>query len=135
MIRKLLLLGAFVALTFFAGAFMAGTTSVPATAAPLMSTVPHVDMSTNVQDVARRCGPWNNWCRPRVGGCIMVGGVRFCVGSGGTRCHWYNGVRYCRSGPGPGPAASCIRLNGHRYCNYKHRGDCVRVNRVRYCRF
>ncbi len=140
MLRKLLF-GAAIALALLTGAFMPGTVSENAVAAPMMSTATHIDMTANVLDVRQNCGPWNNYCRPsigggNVGGCVTVGGVRFCMGTGGTNCHWYNGVRYCNNDrPVPPPAARCIRLNNHLYCSYKHRADCVRVNRQTYCRF
>jgi hypothetical protein len=159
MVRKLLF-SAFAALVLAGGLLMAS--AFPGSAAPMMSPVTQAQPGNNVIPVAA-CGPWNNWCRPRVGpdcgpwnnwcgqqsqcgpwnnwckpssggGCITVGGVQLCVGGTGSNCHWYNGARYCNNGPGPS-AGSCVFVNGARYCSYKRAGDCIRVNGRRYCRY
>ncbi len=148
MFRKFLFT-AFAALVVAGGLLM--TSAVPGDTAPVtMSIAPHVQVNNDLIQV-RTCGPWNNWCGnaaqcgqwnnwcgrgPGGGGasgCITVGGVRFCVGTGGSNCHWHNGVRYCNNGPVF--VKKCIRVNGHKYCNYKNQSQCIRVNGVRYCRY
>ncbi len=148
MLRKLLF-SALTALVLAGGILM--TSAVPGDTAPvMMSPAPHVQVDNNLIQV-RACGPWNNWCGNGVqcgrwnnwcgrgpggggpSGCITLGGVQFCVGNGGTNCHWHNGVRYCNNGPGPAPG-KCIVVNGHQYCTYKH-NNCIRVNGTRYCRY
>ncbi len=155
MLRKLLF-SAFAALVLAGGLLMASAVPGDTAPVPMMSAVPHVQVDNNLIQVkqcgqwnnwcgngpGQNCGWWNNWCQGSGGGgggggsgCINFGGVQFCVGGTGSNCHWHNGVKYCNNGGGGnGGGGSCIRVNGHKYCTYKH-NDCIWVNGTKYCRY
>ena len=150
MFRKLLF-GALAALVLAGGMLM--TSAMPGETAPIptMSAIPHAQVDNNVIQVkacgpwnnwcgnGNQCGPWNNWCGNGGGGgggssgCVIIGGVKLCIGGGGPNCHWYNGVKYCNNQPSP-PPGQCIVVNGKSYCSYKYNPPCVYVNGVKYCR-
>lgn len=159
MFRKLLF-SALSALVLAGGLLLAS--AIPGDAAPvMMSPALHVQADNNVTNVARNCGPWNNWCgrSGRRGGNFQNcgrwnnwcgrgrGNFQNCGrwnnwcgrgnrGRGGNQaCITLGGVRFCMNGGG----TRCRWHNGRRYCNNGPgpgaRGQCISLNGHRYCTY
>ena len=160
MVRKLLF-SAFVALVLAGGVLI--TSAFPGSTAP-MSPVTQAQIGNNIIPVAA-CGPWNNWCHPRIGRDCgpwnnWCGAQSQCGswnnwcgqgGGGGGGCIMFGGVRLCVGGTG----SNCHWHNGVRYCSGGGGGGgggscilvkghtycsykhevCLWVNGTRYCRY